>query len=166
MQICIVCQKNVEGKPAVPVKEDFVIRSIRRAKTFLNIAQNNELFVCEDDLEAHRKRRKEFERSLVLFGVLAAIVVIVLLATLLMSGTLDIIAFLSAIAIGLFILLFAFVFKYAPALDVPVPAEGPEWEEEEPAKAKKPPLPEELEGLEEGAGAPPKKARKAQARKR
>jgi hypothetical protein len=152
MKICIVCQKDMEGKPTVPVRDDAIIRSIRKVKQSLNMAQNNELCVCEDDVPAHEKRRKEFERSLVLFGVLAAMVVILLVATLLLSGRFDIVAFLSAVLIGVFILLFAIVFKYAPALDRPDEARG-----------KKPKLPEELEEIEEkekpapGAGTPGKK---------
>ncbi len=155
MRICIVCQKDVEGKSAVPVKDDAIIRSIRKVKSAFNIAQNNELYVCEDDIPVHDKRRKEFERSLVLFGVLAAVVVILLVLTIIMSGRFDIFAFISAILIGLFILLFAIVFKYAPALDKG-PGEGP--------KAGKPKLPEALEEIE-SKGKPAPGARKPSGKK-
>jgi Ca2+/Na+ antiporter len=108
--------------------------------------------VCEDDVPVHEKRRKEFERSLVLFGVLAAVVVILLVLTIIMSGHLDFFALLSAILIGLFILLFAIVFKYAPALDRG-PGEGP--------KVGKPKLPEALADMEsKGKPAPGAKSGK------
>jgi hypothetical protein len=145
MKICIVCQKDMEGKPTAAVKDDAIIRAIRRVKQSLNMAQNNELCVCEADVPAHEKRRREFERSLVLFGVLAAVVVILLVATLVMSGRFDIVAFLSALLIGLFILLFAIVFKYAPALELG-PGQGG-------GKPKLPPELEELEGKEKQAPA-------------
>ncbi len=151
MRICIVCQKDMEGKPVVPIKEDAIIRTIRKVKQSLNMAQNNELCVCEADVPAHEKRRKEFERSLVLFGVLAAVVVVLLVATLLMSGRFDIFAFLSAIVIGLCILLFAILFKYAPALE-----QGPGE-----AKGKKPKLPKELEDIEKKEQPAPRAAKPA-----
>lgn len=139
MRICIVCQKEVAGKSAYPVKEDFIIRTIRGFKQTFRVAANNELYVCEDDLEAHREKRKSFEHSLIFFGVLSAAVVILLIGTILFSGRFDIFAILSAIIIGFFILLFAVVFKYAPAM------------EKVPSREGRPVLPEELEKFEEKA---------------
>ena len=63
MKVCISCQKDMEGKRAVPVKEDRIIRVIRTIKKTLGIAQMNELFVCEIDLEEHVQRRKSFEKD-------------------------------------------------------------------------------------------------------
>lgn len=137
MRICIVCQKDVSGKEAIPVREDFIIRSIRGFKKFFHIATNNELYVCEDDIDAHKQKRKSFERSIIFFGVLSAAVVVLLIGTIILSGRLDIWAILSAIIIGVFILLFSIVFKYAPSLEKIGEKEG------------KAPLPQELKELEE-----------------
>jgi len=147
MRVCIVCQKDVSGKNAKPIKEDNIIRLIRALKQTFRIAANNELYVCEDDLPVHLQRRRSFERSMILFGVLSAIVVVLLLGTMLLSGRFEIWAVFSALIVGVFILLLAFVFRYAPAV------EGVSSEE------KKPPLPEELKPLEE-TGKAKQKARK------
>jgi|GEM_PF-1001448 len=139
MKVCIVCEKDVEGKSAVPIKEDAIIRTIRGVKQFFKIAQGNELYVCEADIQKHMEKRRGFERSLIFFGVLAALVILLLVGSLLLSGHFDIIAFLFAIVLGLLILVFAVVFKYAPGLD-----QGPAM------VGRKPPLPAGLEELEEG----------------
>jgi len=148
MKICIICQKDVEGKPAIPVKEDQIIGTIRAVKQFFHIAANNELYVCEDDVQVHLERRKSFERSLIFFGVLAAIVVLLLIGNMLLSGRFDIFAFISAFVIGAFILLFALVFKYAPAI------------EKTPSLVGKPSLPLELEELDKEEKPKEKKVRK------
>jgi len=164
MRICIVCQKGVEGKSAVAVKEDAVIRAIRGVKQAFRIAANNELYVCEEDIPKHREKRREFERSLLFFGVLAAVVVILLVALVLLSGRFDAAALLSALVIGVLILLFAIVFKYAPAMEKEPEVVGaiPESGEAEESRGKKPPLPESLRELEEsGEGGAAKAAKKA-----
>jgi len=148
MKVCIVCQKDVSGKSAKPIKEDNIIRLIRALKQTFRIAANNELYVCEDDLAVHLQRRRSFERSMILFGVLSAIVVVLLIGTMLLSGRFEIWAVFSALIVGVFILLLAFVFRYAPAV------EGVSSEE------KKPPLPEELKPLEEAGKAGPKARKK------
>jgi predicted nucleic acid-binding Zn ribbon protein len=139
MKVCIVCQKDISGKNAVTVKEDSIIRAIRTFKQFFHIAANNELYVCSDDIQVHEKRRGEFERSMIFFGVLSALVVIVLIGTLLLSGRFDIFAFISAIVRGVFILLLSVVFKYSPALEKDIDLGG----------GRKPLLPKELEAAEE-----------------
>jgi len=152
MKICIVCEKDVEGKSAVPIKEDAVIRTIRRVKQFFHIAQGNELYVCEEDMPKHMEKRRGFERSLIFFGVLAALVIVLLLGTLLLSGHFDIGAAVFALAVGVLILLFAVVFNYAPAIEEKPGIVG----------GKKAPLPEALEPLEEKGEAAPAGARKAE----
>ncbi len=139
MKVCIVCQKDISGKSAVPVKEDIIIRTIRSFKQFFHIATNNELFVCSDDVPVHEERRKSFERSMIFFGVLSAIVVLLLVGTLLLSGRFDIFAFISAILIGIFILLLSIVFKYSPAIETGIDF----------GRGRKPVLPKELEAIEE-----------------
>jgi hypothetical protein len=148
MKVCIVCEKDVEGKSAVPIKEDAIIRTIRGVKQFFRIAANNELYVCEDDIPKHMEKRRGFERSLIFFGVLAALVVILLAGSLVLSGHFDIVAFLFAIVLGLLILVFAVVFKYAPAIE-----QGPA------VVGGKPRLPDELKELDEEEAAPARKGK-------
>jgi uncharacterized membrane protein len=142
MKVCIICQKDIAGKSAVPIKEDAIIKTIRSFKQFFHIAANNELYVCADDMIVHEERRKSFERSMIFFGVISSIVVILLIGTLLLSGRFDIFAFVSAILIGIFILLLSIVFKYSPAVEKDIDL----------GEGRKPVLPKELEQIEEQSG--------------
>jgi hypothetical protein len=116
MKVCISCQKDVGGRKAVRVKEDRVIRVIRAVKNALRVAQNNELYVCEEDIKAHQERRRGFERSMLLAGILAGVIVLLFIVTLLLSGKLDAWALVSSILLALVILAFP-LFRYAPALE-------------------------------------------------
>ncbi len=117
MKICISCQKDVAGMRAVKVKEDRIIKLIRRIKQLFRIAAGNELYVCEDDISKHQERRKAFEKSMLFFGILAAIAVLLFLSSIVLSGNFSPFAILSAFLVGGFILMFALIFKYAPAME-------------------------------------------------
>lgn len=117
MKVCIVCQKEVDGKKAVKVREDRIIKAIRRLKSIFRIAAGNDLYVCEEDLQKHLERRKSFEKSMLFFGILSVFVVMLLLFLVVMSGRFNLLVILSSFAIGAFILLFALVFKYAPGVE-------------------------------------------------
>ncbi len=116
MKVCIYTQKDVTGKKAIPVKEDRVIRSIRFVKRIFGVAQNNELYVSEEHLDEHRKRRKSFEQSMLFASVFAGIVVLLVLFSLVFNQNYDIWSILSAFIIGGFVLALP-LFKYSPALD-------------------------------------------------
>ena len=75
-KVCIICSQEVKAGRAVA--DDAVIRFIRRAKQSLHIAKNNELVVCEQDLEAHRKKRQGYERNLAVYMVIAGVVLVLL----------------------------------------------------------------------------------------
>ncbi|MBU0591819.1 hypothetical protein KKF81_01925 [Candidatus Micrarchaeota archaeon] len=120
MKVCVFCQENVDGKNAIPVKEDRIIRIIRKVKKALNIAQLNELYVCEDDLKKHKERRKTFEKSMLFASVLAGVIVLIMIGALVLSGRFDIGALVSAFIIGAFVLILP-IFRYAPALESDVP---------------------------------------------
>ena len=121
MKVCISCHSDVEGKKATRIREDRIIRVIRTIKRTFGIAQMNELYECEDDMQEHRKRRQSFEKSMLFASVLAGIVVVMVLAALLLSGRFDPWPIVSAFIIGTFVLVLP-LFKYAPALEG-VPAE-------------------------------------------
>ncbi|HIE54886.1 MAG TPA: hypothetical protein EYP90_06860 [Chromatiaceae bacterium] len=155
MKICIVCQKDVSGMRASKIREDRIIRAIRKVKKALNIATNNELYVSEDCISKHKERRRAFEKSMLFFGILAAIVVILMLSTVVLSGRFDIGVILSSFLIGGFILLFAIIFKYTPALESDTPELVPGTPvKEAPAKEEKK---EEKPGPAKGAGKPAEK---------
>lgn len=121
MKVCISCQKPIEGTRAVRVKEDRIIRTIRTIKKFLGIAQMNELYVSEEHLEEHLKRRRSFEKSMLFASVFSGLIIIVVVVALLLSGRFDLWAIFSALIIGVFILALP-LFKYAPAVESTTPS--------------------------------------------
>ncbi|MBD3210947.1 hypothetical protein GF318_06230 [Candidatus Micrarchaeota archaeon] len=154
MKICIATQKSVEGKRAVKVKEDRIIKAIRAIKKALGIAQMNELYVSEEHLEEHLKRRRSFEKSILFASVVAGLLVIAVLAALFLSGRFDLWAVVSALIVGTFVLALP-LFKYAPAVESKVPK----------VIGAPPPAPEEEPPLPEKAAAKPA-GKKAQAKKK
>lgn len=116
MRVCIVCETDVEGKRAVPVKEDRIIRVVRAVKGYFGIAKMNQLYVCEADLPKQNERRKAFEKSMLFASVLAALLLVVVLGLLLISGRFEIWSILSAFIIAAFVLVLP-VFRYTPAVE-------------------------------------------------
>ena len=116
MKVCITCQQGVEGKRAVRVKEDRVIRAIRAIKKALRIAQMNELYVCEADIRKHLDHRRSFEKMMLFASVLAGLIVVLLIGLLVLSGRFDLWAMFSSLIIAGFVLSLP-LFRYAPALE-------------------------------------------------
>lgn len=144
MKVCIACQADVSGKKAVRVKEDRIIKAIRKVKKAFKIAQMNELYVCEKDIPQHLERRRSFEKSLLFASVLGGLILVLVIAVLLLSGKFEIWPIISAFIVAGFIIALP-VFKYAPALEGKVPeivgAAAPETNVKKTApatKAKKP----------------------------
>lgn len=124
MKICVSCEADVEGKRALKIKEDRVIKAVRALKKALNIAKNNELYVCEACLPKHKEKRQSFEKS-VLFGtVIAVVLLVILLGMLLLSGRFDPWAIVSVFVICGFILALPF-FRYAPGVEGDLPQQAP-----------------------------------------
>jgi len=125
MRVCIVCEKDVEGKRAVPVKEDRVIRLVRAAKRLVGIAKMNDLYVCEADLPKHSERRKGFEKSMLFASVLAALLLVLVLGMIVLSGNFEVWSLVSAFVIAGFVLVLP-LFKYTPAVEATaLPPEPP-----------------------------------------
>lgn len=116
MKVCVSCQADVEGRPAVPVREDRIIRAIRAFKRLLNIAQMNELYVCNACMKQHTERRKAFEKTMLFASVIAGLMLVVIILAPLLSGRFDVIAILSGFVVAGFILVLP-IFKYAPAVE-------------------------------------------------
>ena len=116
MRICIYTQESVEGQKAIRVKEDRIIRTIRKIKQAFGIAQMNELYVSEEHLKEHKKRRGSFEKSMLFASVFAGFIIVIVLFSLIFSGRFDLWAVVSAFIIAGFILALP-LFKYSPALE-------------------------------------------------
>ncbi len=121
MKVCIECQKDVTGLRAVMVKEDQVIRIIRRIKRILKISKENELYVCAECLPKQLERRKAFERTVLVFTAIAALLLLLMLIAIIFSGRFEIWTVVSAVLIAVFLFLFAFIFRYVPAVESVTP---------------------------------------------
>lgn len=132
MHVCIVCQKEVESGQGVRIKEDPVIRWIRRVKQWLQVAKNNELYVCNEDYAAHLERRKKFEKNLVIFTVLAAGLTFLLIILPILSGRLDLGGILGSILIGGLIIVAVVFFGYTAGVELRETAGGTELPESPP----------------------------------
>lgn len=117
MKACIICQKDLLSGRAAKVKEDFVISTIRKIKQMLNIARNKELYVCENDLKTQQDKRKAYERDLIVFSIVAAIVFLLLIAAPLLSGRFEISFLFASLFLSALIILIPVFFKYTPAID-------------------------------------------------
>jgi len=140
MKICIECEKNVEGMKAVKIKEDNVIAAIRKIKRAIRAAKENDLYVCEEHVKQHIERRKSFQKALILFGIAAVLIFILGLISMILSGNFNVIGFIAAVVISIFLILFAILFKYTPDVEsasptfIPVAGKEPA----KPAEKKKP----------------------------
>ncbi|MDD5337645.1 MAG: hypothetical protein PHS02_04130 [Candidatus ainarchaeum sp.] len=113
-KICIVCEKEPPGE-AYPVADDAIIRFIRAAKRKVNLARNNELYVCKDCHPAYSERRKKFEKNLVFFIAGGVIIFFGINVFQLFFGRFSVFAFLASIFLGVFIGSFP-ILSYVPAL--------------------------------------------------
>ncbi len=133
--ICIVCGNEI--KEGYPIREDFIIKFIRNLKltsqkwrdepgikqiigrlgiSILGEYQNNKLYVCEKHISEVRKKRKRFERNIMLItGLVGLLIFISLLG--LINGTKSIvdgiIGLLFSIFIGAILYLLSLVY-YIP----------------------------------------------------
>ncbi len=115
MKICIVCEKEIKGNAGSPVKEDRIIRTLRKIKEMFKIAKKNELYVCKEDLKKHQERRKSFEKGVLFTSIGAGLVIVVTIARTILSGF-QAWAILSGVVLAFFILLLP-LFKYTPAIE-------------------------------------------------
>lgn len=119
MKVCISCEADVAGKKAFRVREDRVIRVVRAAKKALRIAKMNELYVCDGCLPKHRERRQKFERNMLFATVLGGLIIVVLLAMTLLSGSINLWAVTTSLIMGVAVMLLPVLFSYAPAVELP-----------------------------------------------
>ena len=112
-KVCIICSQEVTRGYAVA--DDAVIRFIRWAKQAPNIAKNNELVVCEKDLDVHAKKRQGYERNLAIYMVIAGIVLVLLVFLPIFTTGFSV----YAVAVGI---LFAALLVFMPVLTSHTPS--------------------------------------------
>jgi predicted nucleic acid-binding Zn ribbon protein len=82
-RVCVVCQKERVG---AQIKEDFVIRGIRRIKQMFKATTGNKLVVCGECKEIAKKKRQTFEKTLLTYLGLGGIILLIMLVLALISG--------------------------------------------------------------------------------
>ncbi|MEM2174616.1 MAG: hypothetical protein QXI58_03205 [Candidatus Micrarchaeia archaeon] len=93
--ICIICQKEALG---FPIKEDIVIRGIRKVKKTFGIAKGTTLVVCDEHVEEGFKKRERFEKNLLTYCGIGGIIGIILIIASILTGR-DILGILSSIVL-------------------------------------------------------------------
>lgn len=116
-RLCIVSREEVPKGEGTPIREDAIIRSIRKVKARLGILQNNELVVSDEKLEEYKKKRSKFEKMAVIHTTIAAVFVILLvIGPLLMGAAFNIVSIFFALVLGVMIVALALL-GYVPALE-------------------------------------------------
>jgi len=114
--VCIICNKEKSG---TPIKEDIVIRTIRRIKEALRISTGNKLVVCNEHIEEAKKRREKFEKSILTYGGIGAVLGIILVILAIFSQK-SIVAILQTIVLLIFLVLVMAalsLYQYFPAIE-------------------------------------------------
>ncbi len=115
-KVCIVHQKPSDG---IPVKDDWVLKTIRTIKRALRISTGNQLVVCSSHLEEARKRRLRFERSLLTSAGIGAVLGVILLLVSIFSNR-SILNILQSLVLLVFlvVVMSAFsLYQYFPAFE-------------------------------------------------
>jgi len=139
-KVCIICSQEV--KQGRMVADDAVIRFLRWAKQSLHIAKNNELVVCESDLEAHKKKRQAYERNLAVYMVIAGIVLVLLVFLPIFTTGFSLYAMAVGVLFAALLVLMPVITSHTPALagapgaqGAPAAAKKAAWKKQ-PAKKK------------------------------
>ena len=112
-KVCIFCYKEKDGRP---VADDFVIRTIRKAKEALHIAKNNTLVVCPECMETYAKKRAKYERDLAIHAAIGGLVLLLFVLLPLFTTGFSIVSVL--LGLLLFCLIMAFtVFSHCPKME-------------------------------------------------
>ncbi|MFP3950180.1 MAG: hypothetical protein ACLFUZ_03775 [Candidatus Micrarchaeia archaeon] len=116
-RVCIISREEVPKGEGTPIKEDAIIRTIRKIKGKLGILQNNELVVSDEHLEEYRKKREKFEKMAVIHTAVAAILVVILtLGPLLLGAPINLVSIFFALVLGIMIVALSLL-SYIPGLE-------------------------------------------------
>ena len=116
VKVCIVGKEEL--KSGYPIKEDAVIKVIRTLKKKMKIATGNELMVCAKHLEEAKKKRKEFEGSIIKLVALVSVIAVIAIMLAIINNTFNLLpaTFALLILLGLLMVVLA-LFRYYPAVD-------------------------------------------------
>ena len=136
VKVCIVGKEEL--KSGYPIKEDAVIKVIRTLKKKLKISTGNELMVCEKHLEEAKKKRKEFEGSVIKLVALVSVIAVIAIILAVINNTFNLLpaTFALLILLGLLMVVLA-LFRYYPAVDEGKRAAKPSGKKKSAKKASK-----------------------------
>lgn len=115
--LCIIDRK--ETTQGYKVKEDFVIKTIRDIKKRFGKLKNNRLYVCPEHLEQYKKKRKNYERIVLLVSGLVILMFLVGIVAPLFSGRINFAGFISLIII-VFVMGFFLISMHIPAIETDI----------------------------------------------
>ncbi|MEM0438015.1 MAG: hypothetical protein QXU54_01815 [Candidatus Micrarchaeia archaeon] len=107
--VCILCEKL--GARGRAVKEDYLIAAIRAVKRLFKMEAGNKLVVCDECYPAYSKKRGEFEKGLLIYGIIGMAIMLLLLIMSFSLGSL-----ISGLLMLLFLLILAHI-KYTPKVE-------------------------------------------------
>ncbi|MCS7122446.1 MAG: hypothetical protein NZ908_00605 [Candidatus Micrarchaeota archaeon] len=117
MKIDIITKEEIKNGEAYRVKRDIVIDVIVRIKKLLGKYQGNELYVSKNSLEQYRKMRKDFETSIFMVTVFAAVFMVLFLITGLNNIQQALFSLIGAIILGTMLIVLVILTKYVPAIE-------------------------------------------------
>jgi len=127
--ICLICKKEKRG---VPIKDDIIIKSIRKIKRGLHIEKGNQIVICNECAGEYLERRKSYEKSLTTSTIITIVLFVSFLFLSILAGNLTIISLIKTIGLTIFVgilLIGINLLRYVPATVRPI---------EETTKTKKP----------------------------
>ena len=116
-KVCVVCREEIKSGKVYRVKDDKAIQFIRAIKTRLGIVQGNELCICAKDIKEQVEKRRKFEKELIIYSIVAAVIVVLFGAMPILAGNINFGAILGSLLVGVMIVLLFVVFRYVPAVD-------------------------------------------------
>ena len=134
-KVCIICQK--EAKSGYAVADDFVITTIRKIKKSLNIVKNNELIVTAECLAIYKKKRQNYERTLMIHVILAALIFAFMLFVALSSKNFSLCSLLVGILLAALLVGLALLSHMPKAEGIPVDSPANEKKESPKKKTQK-----------------------------
>ncbi|MFH1306202.1 MAG: hypothetical protein ABIH83_00910 [Candidatus Micrarchaeota archaeon] len=111
--VCIICSKEKFG---IHVADTKVVRFIRKIKRKFKIATNNKLLVCAECMEEYTKRRKSFERKIILHALGGLLLLLISVFLPIMSGRpIEFVSIFMVLLLAIFLVALALL-NYIPSL--------------------------------------------------
>lgn len=115
-KVCIIHQSESDG---IPVRDDFVLGTIRRIKRMFKVSTGNTLVVCRMHEAEARQRRAKFERSLITSAGIGAVfgVILVVISILSQRSIIDILQSIVLLAFLVLVMSALSLYQYFPAIE-------------------------------------------------